>query len=329
MLADLKMRVPFIALISLFAAAQNASAVPPFSGTIFLDPDVILPTDPTTYVDLEDAGQGERLMFDRRSGWVTLNAYLFNASYLGGREIEIQMNPEFESVELARVEAERFAPVIGRLPNALLRDVETVWVHKGDNPFGGGNNNLLIHTGMANNYISDGILEETLVHEASHTSLDADHAGASDWLSAQEGDAEFITTYARDNANREDIAETFLVWLAVRHRADRISETLKATIEATTPNRLDYFDQQDFDLFPIVIPDKPPELNQYWYDRTTREFQLGWDSQLSRSYAIETSSNLQDWEVFKPGIQSGGFSTQATDSLELESGKIFLRVKEE
>lgn len=41
-------------------------AVPPFDGTIFLDPDIIVPTDPTTFQAAPYAGQGMRTMFDRR-----------------------------------------------------------------------------------------------------------------------------------------------------------------------------------------------------------------------------------------------------------------------
>ena len=128
--------------------------------------------------------------------------------------------------------------------------------------------------GVDSSDILDGILEETLVHEASHTSLDADHADAPGWIAAQLGDAEFISTYARDNSTREDIAETFLVWLALRHRSDRISETLGQTIEVTTPNRIAYFDEQAFDLFPIVIPHKAPELRSYDFDVQTLRYKL-------------------------------------------------------
>ena len=304
-------------------------ADPPFSGTIFLDPDIITPDDPTTYVDLEDAGQENRLMFDRRpAAFVTYNAFLFDASYLDGQVIEIQVNPEFESVEAAREQALRFAPVIGRLPRALLRDVETVWIHKGNNPFGGGNNNLLIHTEQADDYIADGILEETLVHEASHTSLDGDHASAEGWLAAQVADPDFITTYARDNPTREDIAETFLVWLAVRYRADRISESLKETIESTTPNRLTYFDQQDFDLFPIVVPDKALQLEGFQLDLERSEFRLSWASRFASSYELESSTNLRDWTLFKSDIASQGESTATTTGLPENVDRLFFRIRE-
>jgi hypothetical protein len=197
------------------------------------------------------------------------------------------------------------------------------------NPFGGGNNNLLIHTGQADEYIEDGILEETLVHEASHTSLDADHADAPGWIAAQVADAEFITTYARDNSTREDIAETFLVWLAIRHRSDRISETLRQTIEVTTPNRIAYFDEQAFDLFPIVIPHKPPELRSYDFDLQTLRYKLKWESQLGRSYAVDRSSNLKDWHILRPDISSQGILTELDDSIPELPERVFFRVREE
>ena len=39
---------------------------PPFDGTIFLDPDIITSSDPSTFKSLAYAGQAERTMFDRR-----------------------------------------------------------------------------------------------------------------------------------------------------------------------------------------------------------------------------------------------------------------------
>lgn len=102
-------------------------ATPPFGGTIFLDPDVITESDPTAYQKLTDAGRGQRSMYDRRADWVDLNAFLFNASFSDGPEIEIQVNPEFGDVDTARAEALKYAPVIGRLPKCLRKDVETVW----------------------------------------------------------------------------------------------------------------------------------------------------------------------------------------------------------
>ena len=228
-----------------------AAAEPPYSGTIFIDPDIITASDPTTYLSLKVAGRGNRTMFDRRTNsFNKVKARLFNVRFTdSSRVIEFQVNPEFGPTKARRLAA-KYAKVIGRLPRCLRRDVDTVSIHDGVQPFGGGNRNLLIHTGQSANYERDGILEETMVHEASHTSLDADHANAKGWVAAQNADPEFISTYARDNPQREDVAETWLLWFAVRHRAERIDVTVADTVKAAIPNRLKYFDSRKFDLSP-------------------------------------------------------------------------------
>ena len=249
----------FLLLVFLNSACEKEklkdptpTAIPPYAGTIFLEADIITDKDPTSFQTLTPDGQGSRLMYDRRGEkWITVDAYLFHVTYDDGLTIEVQVNPEFGSTSLAQVEAEKYAIVIGRLPTSLRQDVQTVWIHKGVNFFGGGNNNILIHIGQAALYENDGILEETLVHEASHTSLDATHANAAGWIDAQQKDPTFISTYARDNPTREDIAETFLVYLAVKYRSDRISSLYKEKVEKAIPNRIKYLENQTWNLYPL------------------------------------------------------------------------------
>ena len=230
----------------------NVVGTPPYSGTIFVESDIISDSDPTAYSSIVSIGIGMRTMYDRRvSNWIDVNAYLFTASYSEGTTIEVQVNPEFGSTNLALTEATKYATAVGRLPTALRADVQTIWIHKGTQPFGGGNNNLLIHTGQADLYVAGGILEETLVHEASHTSLDATHAAATDWLAAQTADNNFISTYARDNPTREDVAESYLMYIAIRYRSNRISAETKTTVESTIPNRISYFDTLGLAMHPI------------------------------------------------------------------------------
>lgn len=225
---------------------------PPFNGTIFLDPDILTSSDPTTFTGLTYAGQAKRKMYDRRvNDWITTNPFLFKANYSDGLSIEFQVNPEFKTVAEAEIQALKYAEVIGKLPTALREDVNTSWIHLGTQPFGGGNNNLLIHIGQSTLYEKEGILEETLIHEAAHTSLDAAHAASKGWINAQNTDPSFISTYALDNPRREDIAETFLLYVALRYRSDRISASLKDKIIETVPNRIKYFDSQKFNMNPI------------------------------------------------------------------------------
>lgn len=234
---------------------RPVTAAPPFAGTVFLEPDIITETDPTAFVNLLATGRGMRRMFDRRvNGWIDANAYLFVARYDDGLQIEIQVNPEFGTAAAAKTQADFYAPVFGRLPHVLRKDVQTSWIHKGDHPFGGGNKNLLIHTGrIGQNYIRDGILEEALVHEAAHTSLDSGHATSTGWVAAQASDPEFISTYARDNPQSEDIAETFLTYLAQKYRSHRISTANLRTFRQTVPDRNAYFDSSNSNLYPFEV----------------------------------------------------------------------------
>ena len=52
--------------------------------------------------------------------------------------IEVQVNPEFGEAGALAV-AEKYSRVVGRLPAFLLTDVDTIWIHRGNEGFGGGN----------------------------------------------------------------------------------------------------------------------------------------------------------------------------------------------
>lgn len=245
-----------IFLISFEVASQ------PYGGTIFVDSDIVTSSDSSTLVGVTYTGQGIKTIFDRRvNNWITVNAFLFDVAWNDELSSVAGVNPEFTSVDLAMVEAEKYGWSIGQLPHCLRIDVDEIWINKGVELFGGGNNSILIHTGQTILYENDGILEETLVHEGSHTSLDAMHAGSSGWLQAQNLDGGFISDYAEEFPNREDIAESFLMWLAVRYRKDKISTVDFNLITEAIPNRLDYFDDIACDLFPFLL-DNPTSLNE-------------------------------------------------------------------
>jgi hypothetical protein len=252
------MKFLFVFLLFALATVSADTEQPPYSGTIFIAPDIITSEDPTAFAALKKSGRQKRTMYDRRAnGWVVHQAHLFTASFKVAEKssrkskIEIQVNPEFTSEE-AEKEARYYSEVIGRLPASLREHVETVWIHRGNNDYGGGNNNLLIHTGRTADYLRAGILEETFVHEATHTSLDEFHANDKDWLKAQRNDPGFISSYAQKHPLREDLAETFLLYFALSYKEDRLPEKMKTLIQKTIPNRIKYLDSIDFDPYPVA-----------------------------------------------------------------------------
>lgn len=231
---------------------------PPFDGTIWITGGIITAEDPSAFDSLTYAGTGPRTMYDRRNGggWVDLQPYLFPAAFTDGLTTEIQVNPEFTREEAER-EARKYGSLIGQLPTELRKDVRTLWIHKGREAFGGGNDNILIHTGMSEVYetwSTGNILEEVLIHEAAHTSLDAYHYPArltdgAAWLEAVRKDEGcYISTYARDNPLREDIAELFPLYVAVRYFPERISADTRDKVLSCALHRVLYFDAAELDL---------------------------------------------------------------------------------
>ena len=251
---SLVLAVALATLLSLGRPAEAQAPVPPpFTGTIFIDPDIITSDSPTVFQRLAYVGRDRRMVFDRRKDdWVTIRAYVFRLRFTGGSRIDAVVNPEFGSLRAARTQARTYAVVTGRLPAMLRRDVDELWIHRGRQLYGGGNRSLLIHTGQTREYVQAGILEETLVHEGAHTSLDADLATSPGWVAAQDADPTFVSDYARDNPQREDVAETIVPWLAVRYARDRVDPAVVELIEEAIPHRLALLDDQAFDLAPYA-----------------------------------------------------------------------------
>lgn len=251
----MKRKHVFILSLSIFiSVCISAQVKTAYSGTIFVDGTIITSADPSAFKSIKANGQGIRRCYDRRTDRSSdINAYLFNVVWSDGLTSEIQVNPEFGD-SAAQAEANKYAVIIGRIPNCLRRDIKAVTIHKGRNPFGGGDHGILIHTGMSAVYERTGILEETLVHEASHTSLDDLYARSPGWMAAQAADVNFISSYAKDNPFREDVAESFLMWIACRQNPLRISQKNYDLINSHIPNRLVFFDKQKLAMIPVSLP---------------------------------------------------------------------------
>ena len=248
------MRIRFLALLVVTGCGgdmglASVSFPPPFRATNLVDPDIVTASDPTAYLGSTYAGQQSRTMYDRRIGWITVDAFVFDAAFDDGLAIEVQVNPEFGTPEAAEEVADLYAGHMGRLPAALRRDVETVWIHEGRQPFSGFDNSILIHTDQGERY--GGFLEETLAHEAAHVSLDPRYAAGLAWRAAQAADPTFVSSYARSHPEREDIAESIVAYLAIRFRADRISADTYSSILGAIPERIAFFDGLGLEMHPL------------------------------------------------------------------------------
>lgn len=255
------MRIPLMALRILILLLQTGlvwGAKPPFKNMMWLDAGIIRHTDPTSLQSIKYAGRGDREVSDRRLEERTvLDAYLFTLTFDDGIVMEAQVNPEFGSIQAAMEQAKWYGVAMGRLPRILRSGVEVIVIHDGDHYAGGNNWGVLIHTKHAEKAARRGFLEELLLHESAHAALDSMHMDEPGWLNAQKEDGTFISKYSQENPDREDLAESFLAYLAVRYRQDRVSWFYPKKVKKSIPRRLAYFEAQGFDseLHPMVTPE--------------------------------------------------------------------------
>lgn len=223
-------------------------------GTVFITSRAITKDSPSDFLAIDFTGIEARETYDRRvESWVTLDSWIFTASYQCGRpEVEVVVNPEFSEAE-ALEQATLFARVVGQMPIGARVGVDEIWVHDGIGAAGGGNNAINVHTEEISRELQ--WIEEIFVHEGGHTSLDYFWGGVVDetlWEEAVASDGQFISKYAADYPDREDIAESygaFLIWALYRDYG--LFPESAAGIEAKIPARLAYFESLGPDYGPL------------------------------------------------------------------------------
>ena len=225
------------------------------------DCDILTKNDPTTLKTLTFLSKKNLLAFDGRSeSSRRANFFLFNAVFEKDNVISIRVNSEFKTKDKAEEQALKYGRMVGQLPNFLRTSVQNITIHRGRPTWRaeGKIKNITIHTnryGTSASRTPRKCVEEVMLHEAGHISLDGDLGGSIKsypWKKAMKADGKFISSYAKEYPDREDIAETALWWVAVRCKTDRISESNYKNILRFIPNRLKYLDEKNYDTYPMV-----------------------------------------------------------------------------
>lgn len=237
--------------LSAQTADNSPSLDPPFgdtAGTVF---DIITVSDPSAFTCLQYMGRGERQIWDKRvDGEPIVDAFLFMARYSDGSNIEIGINPEFNSEDEARSEAMRYAIPLGQLPTVLRAGIERFSVHQGEKGYHAGTGQIVAYSGTTDNRLSYNHLEETIFHESVHASWDSEHRLSEGWVEAQTMDGRFLTMYGQNSPDREDLAETALFAFAILHYPKRFPPFDTADTLEAVPNRMEYIGE----LLPVESP---------------------------------------------------------------------------
>jgi hypothetical protein len=256
----------------------RALSLTPYYQAISFSKNIVTEEDPSTFQDLVYQGANPSLLRDSRSSIssTSVSAFLFIAAY-ENKNINIIVNPEFGNQKSAEQAATFYANVIGRLPLFLHDGIDEVYVNRGFEPLLGKDNALVIYSQLADSLNTDGILEEVLIRESVHASLDAEISESSEWHSAKIDDGKAISQLAADRSN-EDVAESVLAYLGTRYRANRIPASVEQTIMNTIPNRIDYFDFRGFVMYPIAIDEQGDWIDN---DEQNNNFYNQWEQQIS------------------------------------------------
>jgi len=251
---------------------------------------IINSTDPSTLQKVIYIGKEKRNFIEARTDRedksrlfeFKATPYVYDAYYENGKIFEILIYFENEKNKSKGKDgslAEKYAFMIGQMPNVLLQRLDAAHIYAdvlGISNASAKERIINIHPEGEGGYVFVTAIEELFIHELVHASLDKPIHGVyqamnkkrhknstikskklnwGDWRQAVKKDKKkYITKYAKTSIH-EDLAESFTAWLALRYKDDRISDIQKVVIEKKIPNRIKYFDEQEFDMYPLVLSD--------------------------------------------------------------------------
>ena len=230
---------------------------PPFGGTMWDLPDLIKSSDYTIYSTSSYQGIETRLFYDKSiPDFINYPAHVYKVNFGDDLSIDFEIYTEFTLEEAGNIE-QKYAPLIGQLGKDLRRNIKSFEFLKGEEVASAQRTddlnyaNITFHTDwltLVETRFSGDRTEELLIHESAHLSIDPYVYGQQGWTNAVNLDGNYLSTYAKDNPNSEDIAETFQAYIAVKYFPDRISNSLRDTILSVCLNRFKYFDSLNLDL---------------------------------------------------------------------------------
>lgn len=213
------------------------------------DLDFILPDDPGACWSIAEGGGGKKEMYDPRRDTLFVEGALHFDVNSPHQQIRINVHPDGGNPQQRAMEA---AASVSRLPTQMRKALRYVNILDGDGAaweegLGGF---FTLYDGLMERRLAESDLDETVFHESAHVALDRLLSGNSDWQSNQIADGEFITQYAADNPEKEDIAESTLFAWTMFHHPGRLPADVEDAVRDILPNRLEYLSN--------MLEDYPP-----------------------------------------------------------------------
>ena len=201
------------------------------------------------------AGKGKKLF----------RSFNFVAEYEDDIKVEffIEYEKDKEDFEKAKKDAEYFSNMYGQMPHFLKRYNKKIYVHEARGKDDGTwwvdgdlskrefhiNRSTCGHRLSKINYSKCAVI---MVHELAHViHKDTGIISPSKWLKAKKLDnKKYCSKYAKKN-NFEDFAESLVCWVFVNHKKNMIKPVNRIKIYKFIPNRLKFFDEMNFNIYPL------------------------------------------------------------------------------
>lgn len=203
------------------------------------DLDFILPDDPGACWSISEGGGGRTEMYDPRRDTLFVEGALHFDVIFPDQQIRINVHPGVGDPHQRAADA---AASMSRLPTQMRSALSYVNILDGDGSaweeaLGGF---FTLYDDLMERRLADHDLDETVFHESAHVALDPLLSNDPDWRSNQIADGGFITQYAADNPEKEDIAESALFAWTMLYHPDRLPTDVEAAVRKIMPNRLEY-----------------------------------------------------------------------------------------
>lgn len=211
--------------------------------------DFIREMDEDAFESLSFMGTEDKEMPDSRTDILfDTDTFVFQVNFTEGNPIEIWAHSSFATQEAAEEFAQKIVNRLGKLPDVMRNNLSHVVLHKGDaTAFAEAEANFfVVYSENIDVRISNNDFEETVFHESVHATLDAIYLQNSEWILAQQNDNSYITEYAKNNPDKEDLAETALFVYTLNKFPERLPENVRTWMAANTPNRINFISTNIF-----------------------------------------------------------------------------------
>lgn len=231
---------PLVFMCILASAPGGLFAQPLYPNSVASnDLDFILSDDPAACWSIAEGEGGRTEMYDpRRDTLFVEGAFHFDVTF-PDQQVRINVHPGVEDPPQRAKEA---AASVSRLPTQMRNALRYVNILDGDGAAWeeGSGGFFTLYDGLMERRLAEHDLDETVFHESAHVALDPLLSSDPDWHSNQIADGEFVTQYAADKPDKEDIAESVLFAWTMLHHPGRLPAEVEAAVRDIMPNRLEY-----------------------------------------------------------------------------------------